>query len=140
MVLVMEDANLDLQVSTSSSALSLSWNEVSATAYAVMCTSSEDVNSTELVYSSSHSIHLPVHNSTSAVLDWLIPGATYNCCVSAVGLPSYDDCVISVVQEGAGLPTPVVGLIGGVIGVLIALLVVLTIGVIVASVIWNTHR
>ena len=138
-------ASLDLEVYTSSSALALSWNDVAATTfYAVHCNnvvSSEEPNGAEIeVYSNSHSISATVYNSTRAMFNNLLPGASYNCCVAAFNFSDHHDCVTSVVQTG-GLTTPVVGLIGGILGALIALLAVFTIGgIIVASISCKKNR
>lgn len=134
----MEDVDLNLQVSPGSSALTLFWNNLAAVRYKVVC--NNEINTTEQAYS--HSISLSVHNATSKLLDKLIPGTSYNCCVSAEGLGENfisRDCVTSTVLDGGGgLATPLVGLVGGIIGVLIAVLAIG--GIAVACVISNTHR
>jgi hypothetical protein len=120
------DVSLDVQVSAGFSRLSLFWNNLTDTAYTVMCIGVVSNDEPEVTFSSSHFISLAVHNSTSAVFDKLISGVSYNCCVSTNNL-THHDCVASTVDIG-GLSTPVVGVIGGIIGALIVLLSVLIIG------------
>lgn len=129
----MDDSNLDLRVSPDHSSLALSWNDLAAASYNVECNSVVSGNGMDSVaehtYSCSHSINVSIVNSTSKLLvENLIPGMSYNCCVSTVGLSaSFDDCAMSSPLEGGGggLAPPVVGLIGGVIGATIAVLTIL---------------
>ena len=138
---LIDTASLNVQVSPSSSGLTLSWNEVAAASYNIVCSSKVNreglANSTEI-----HSVSLVLHNSSTVLLKNLAPGFAYNCCVSALADNATNEtaeCILYTVP--GGLSAPVIGAIGGTIGALTTALIMLTIGgIIICSAVRRTRR
>lgn len=137
--------SLTLNTTVGPSAITLSWNKFPASYFEVNCTGiSEAPNNTGLIICSS-SLHLEVDNSvTSIVVDKLVPGISYNCCVSAVEPTMFSnrvmDCEDVLMLRGgsAGLSTTIAGVIGGVVGAMVSLLIILAVvGIVVLC---KTHR
>ena len=142
---LVDTASLNVQVSPSSSGLTLTWREVAAASYNIVCSSKVNVDCLAN-YTEIHSMHHVLCDSTatSVLLRNLVPGLAYNCCVSAVALAdtvneTAADCILSTVPDG--LSAPVIGAIGGTVGAFITALIILTIGgIIICSVMRRTRR
>ena len=135
------DNDLNVDVSASgSSGLSISWNDLDAVYYKVMCN-----GGTEGAYTQSHSISFIANGTTTTniVIDQVIHDLSYNCCVSAFEVmpePSTSDCAESPLLSG-GVSAPVAGVIGGILGAVIAVLIILAVGaVVVLSFVYKTHK
>ena len=97
-------SDLNIRISPSTSALAISWNDLAAMGYKLTCNSVTGYS----VDNFSHSIQLSLQNSmTTIVLDKLLSGVSYNCCVSTVGLPASatndtavdSDCMVSMALD-----------------------------------------
>ena len=137
----MEASNISIS-SVSSESVTLSWikHTGSFEYYLVGCTG-EVMYTTDLVIKNTHSVFLSVMNSTSVAVNNLVPDTSYNCCISAVSLPTTQSCEeVLTLESRAGLTAVVAGVIGGALGMVIGVLVLLAVLAVIGTVLFGYKK
>ena len=131
MIISNGSAALSISASSEASALTLLWNPLPIDDFYQVSCRSNSTNNLSCIDSieSHHTLSLCVNSNTTSVrVDQLLPGISYNCCVSA---GEYSDCEGDL-MVGGGLSTLVVGVIGGFAGIVLAIAIAL----LLAGLVW----